>query len=405
MGGVDRVKALALASLIGAFAATSFSNSFFEIFSGLFLGLSLLGVLYQRRWDIFKNRLALAAAVYLLVVLFSVIPSEYLSNSLRGAFRVLRSLLMVLLTVWVVDDGRKFKTVFFCLLGVAFVVGLDACLQGFFGFDLIRREGLTVFRTGWGRVTGPFHHANDFSAYLSLVLFFFIGMLPHVFRRMNGKARWFYGGGSVLLLVCLLWTYARGAWLAVLATLFLMVLLRKSRNMFLLLVLGVALVLALSPAMLKVRFASLADLKDGTLTERRLLWEESLEMIRQRPWLGFGVNTYSKVEPYFKSNKVYTDNQYAHNGYLQMAAETGLLGLGSFLLLLSVFFSETARVLPKSKDAFLKSAALSVLLGIVSFLIHSATDTDLQSLRLVSAFWLSMGLTWAAVRILESSGS
>ena len=45
------------------------------------------------------------------------------------------------------------------------------------------------------------------------------------------------------------------------------------------------------------RFASLWDLKDGTIKERHILWDESLRMWKERPFLGHGINTYSKVEP------------------------------------------------------------------------------------------------------------
>ena len=134
--------------------------------------------------------------------------------------------------------------------------------------------------------------------------------------------------------------------------------------------------------------------------ERRLLWGEALDMIRERPWLGFGPNTYSKMEPLYKSKKIYTDNQYAHNSYLQMAAETGLLGILSFLSLVGYAWTVCYAAFRRSGPSFLSSAGMALNFGLLAFLIHSVIDTNLQSLLLVNTLWLALGMAWAAKRLI-----
>ena len=125
-------------------------------------------------------------------------------------------------------------------------------------------------------------------------------------------------------------------------------------------------------------------------------------MIEKSPWLGMGLNTFSDNAPFYKSELIRTDVQYAHNGYIQMTVETGIVGLISFLLVLIYFFSSTLPILSKQPAGFLEAGGLAVVFGVLAFLIHSAADTNLHSVLLVSNLWLSMGLAWAAVTILKN---
>ena len=400
-GWVKNAKKLALIALAASLVAASFSNSFFEIFCGLFLGLSLVCVLAEKKTEILQGPFALAAGIYLLVVALTVLGSGYPAESLRGVFRVLRCVLMSLFTVYLVDEEKKFTKLFTVFAASAGLIAVDALVQGFSGREFLLHRGMTPYTEEVMRVTGPFRHANDFAAYLSMTVFLFLGMLPHALRKGQKRERAWCFVGSLFLVSCLLWTYSRGAWLAVAVVYALMAVLKQSRALLLTLLVAIVLISALSPESLKGRVRSLRDSRNGTMVERRILWEEALRMTRERPWLGHGINTYTKIEPLFKSKSVYTDNQYAHNGYLQIAAETGWLGLGAFLAVILAFFAETLKVHLRRQNEFLSAAALSILFGVLSFLIHSATDTNLQSLRLVSLLWLAMGLVLAAKNIAQ----
>jgi putative inorganic carbon (HCO3(-)) transporter len=83
--------------------------------------------------------------------------------------------------------------------------------------------------------------------------------------------------------------------------------------------------------------------------------------------------------------------RYAHNCYLQVAAETGLVGLAAFLWLLWSLMSQLA------KAAFKTSLKEHVILlgcfaGLLAFLIQSAVDTNFYSLRQAALFWVVSGL-------------
>ena len=212
---IEKAKLPAFWAFLGALVGLAFSNSIFEIFSGIYLALTLFVVVGQKHREVFKGRTAMLALLYLAVVLLSLLGSAYWDNSLKGAFRVFRCVLMCFFSSTVIDTEKKFKTAFFVMAWTALVMGLDAWVQAVSGFDLIRRMAMIPFTHQVGRVTGPFSHANDFSAYLCVVFFIFVGMIPFAWRRKQWKSRLFFLSGTVVLGLSLLWTYARGAWMAV----------------------------------------------------------------------------------------------------------------------------------------------------------------------------------------------
>lgn len=395
------LKSFAFWALAGALVAASFSNSLFEIFSGFFMILSLFLIVVEKKGFVFKSLFGLAVGIYLLIVFLSLTQSNYPSESLRGVFRVLRCAWMCFSVIYLVNDEKKFERLFYLLVATAIVIGVDALVQGVFGIEFLRGRQMTPFTEQAGRVTGPFGHANDFSAYLSFSIFLFIGLLGQTLHKRSWKKLGLCLGGAALLGTCLLWTYARGAWLAVAVSCGAMLIFQRSRVLLATILMVAALIFFLAPPSLKARAASLWNPLDGTVTERRALWTEALQMTAQKPWLGYGINTYSKIEPQFKSKLVYTDKQYAHNGYLQIAAETGWVGLTSFFAVLISFLLAAFKKQDAGKERFLSAAAAALTFGIISLLIHSAMDTDLQSLRLVSFLWLSMGLVLAAKNILK----
>lgn len=380
-------------------ASLTFSNSLFEISCGVFAGFAILSLALSRQTAPLRSWFAAAAFAYLAVCALSVTQTEHLSTALKGVLKAAKGAALALLAVHVVDSRERFRLVYRCLWIVALVVALDALVQALTGFDLLRFREMTPYFGRTRRLTGPYHHANDFSAYLVMTLFLFAASAPPGSSRPWTWVRW---GVPALLIYCLFQTYARAAWISAGAALAVLAVLRRNRWMILILAAAIGWALFLSPPMLRQRVHSIWDGRDSTMSERRLLWSEALRMSAERPWLGFGVNTYAKNEPRFKAPGASVDNQYAHNGYLHMAAEIGWVGLAAFLSVLAAFY---ARVLPlraRTGGSWEASAAIAIAAGVLAFLIHSLAETNLHSLRLVNGFWLAMGLALAAARLSEA---
>jgi O-antigen ligase len=111
-------------------------------------------------------------------------------------------------------------------------------------------------------------------------------------------------------------------------------------------------------------------LSDG----RSLAAQVALRMFRASPWLGTGLNTFEQIFPRFHSG--HTRLYFAHNDYLQVLAETGLVG-GMALAALAVLSIRRFRRFDKDAAGEyrqLNSGCWAALAGIV---IHSAFDWNL----------------------------
>jgi len=128
-------------------------------------------------------------------------------------------------------------------------------------------------------------------------------------------------------------------------------------------------------------------------------WREALSIIRRYPALGVGLNTYSQVAPEYKVSW----GGYPHNCYLQMAAETGLLGLGAFVWVFGALFTASFRSLRAMKDCFLRAVCAGVLAGLFGFMVHSFFDTNFYSVQLGNFMWLCMAVVVAAQMIETNS--
>ena len=119
-------------------------------------------------------------------------------------------------------------------------------------------------------------------------------------------------------------------------------------------------------------------------------------MLTHYPVFGVGVNTYCANYPTYKlyepPGAETASNMYAHNSFLQMACETGLVGLAIFLWFLFRLFKQGRRAYMSISDNYLKITCLCAAACLIGFLINGMTETSLYYGRVVMIFWLIAGV-------------
>ena len=214
-------KQLAFYFLLPVLVAVSVSNSLFTVFSSLFMFVAVYSFFKEKQVVSWKNPWFLCIAAYLLLNFLAVLPSEYLLHSVRGAFRTFRAALLCGCAIYVLDSEQRWRTAFRFLVLALVLVGMDALAQGATGMEILRQRPMTAYLEGTKRLTGPYPHANDFSAYLSLMIPFLGLLLPAGRRYFSTREFWVIVGAFGIALSCFVGTYARGAWAAVLFSFFL----------------------------------------------------------------------------------------------------------------------------------------------------------------------------------------
>ncbi len=126
-------------------------------------------------------------------------------------------------------------------------------------------------------------------------------------------------------------------------------------------------------------------LRDWSGAVRRMTWEETSRMLRNRPILGAGLSGYPiTFAPYHRAKiEIF---QYPHNFILNFWSEMGLLGLIAFLWIVRQFF----RASPLALDAVM-----------VTVLVHGLVDVPYFKNDLALLFWVLVGL--AMIRDLDKS--
>lgn len=121
-----------------------------------------------------------------------------------------------------------------------------------------------------------------------------------------------------------------------------------------------------------------------TAENRLLITQKSIQLIQQKPILGYGIENFSLAFPAIIIGKdiglkdIVVDS--SHNLFLDLAVQTGLVGLGLFLIFLAVTFIQGLK-----HDAFVKAALLSTIAFVV---IHQFSP---YSAVPMSLFWLCLG--------------
>jgi len=356
-----------------------------------------------------------ALVVFFVVNAISVIFSADFALSFVAFFeKTIKFILIFFMVVETINTEKRFKKLIWIVLASAALIALDALAQYFNGMDFLKGYEFN------GRLRASFSVGNGFAGWLIIILSFLLGLLAD----RNGR-RW---GIGVLLIALVLFlipflalTYSRGGWLGFMIALLAMmayVLIRASfarRIFYLSVAAGLVVTFVILPKpvktkinsiceaefksnrTLKERMLSVLNMKSGSIPIRFNLWRESLKIIKEDPLTGCGLNMYSAVARDYKSFE--GGGIYPHNSYLQMAAETGLVGLASFMWMLFVFFRMSLIYLKQHKDYLM----LGIVSGILGFLVQACFDTHLYSLQMVVLFWFMLGLGTAVIKMRVSS--
>jgi O-antigen ligase len=236
------------------------------------------------------------------------------------------------------------------------------------------------------------------------------GILKGVYRysrRIGGLFLLLLFAISCILIPWNLWlTYSRGGWLSALVIVLVILpfLIFKKKSpagnitalIFATLILGSVFMTPTAesaPQKIRVREESfLKRVKDSaTVTQRFSYWRTGFEMVKDRPWLGVGWGAFEKAYPRYMALGAYP-TKLAHNNYLQVWAETGIVGLNAFIGMWLIFAYTFWRKMRADSTRELRGIACGLGAGVFGFLAHSLVDFDLYLPTLTYYVFALMGL-------------
>jgi len=146
---------------------------------------------------------------------------------------------------------------------------------------------------------------------------------------------------------------------------------------------------------------------DALLGERLSQWTLTWQAIEQAWLLGYGGNSYADVFQIFRGDQDFRQvvfNQ-AHNDYLHIWLEQGLVGLALWLGLLSIALRAAFRGFTNSASQLSRAVLISVAVVLIAALAQSAVDFNLQILNIRVYFFVIMSLVFSVPAIRHKKGA
>ena len=359
-------------------------------------GLAIVAVLLvwsaatirQRVLTIAWTWLDLTAALFLAFVLVQQV--RHLSLDPAGTSEAVLKLAMCLLVFFLtrqlfylasVEGWNGFG---FCVLLYASAMGLFAIIEFFTMPGSV--FGLAQFPDS---AFGTYVNRDHFAGLMEMLMPIAGAYYMAVGRK--GRLSLLWGCGLAIAVVALLLTGSRGGFLAFAGEVFLLLTViavrtRAQRRGLLLAAVAVFLmgaawfVLFLAPPGLSSRFASVAHFRDSSVNGNRLeAAEDTFRMFAQHPVTGAGLGSFEAVYPQVQSFVSEKTWPYAHNDYVELLAETGVIGGAIALAALAIFLYQSVWL--GFRRRLLGSAAwiqLGATIGCCGLLIHSAADFNLR---------------------------
>jgi putative inorganic carbon (HCO3(-)) transporter len=378
-----------------------------------------LWVIQRRQWPLRATPLDKPILVFLAVQVVTTIFSVSPYVSLYGLHFRQDGLITILnwVVVFFLAVNHLRKPAHVRRIMAVWVVG--GCVVA--GTSILQHFGFRLFDMDpyffGARVFGTLGNPDFLGTYLVMTFPLTIGLFLTTGRPWE-KALW--SGSFAALIISLVYTFTRDAWLGgafALAVLLVLFWRQAIAHRFwfigVAMVLGAFLVATQSGMLAGLRvqgeegapdvpavsrtISSMGEVGSGTAEVRLLMWRGTLEMIADNPLLGVGINgfmpifsRYAPVE-YARGEGLERFPDKAHNDFLNILANQGIVGFGVYLWLIIAlgvaFFRHLRNQIDNRNPAYpLLLALFAAWIGYLaqSFFLFPTVDTG-------ALFWLMMG--------------
>lgn len=140
---------------------------------------------------------------------------------------------------------------------------------------------------------------------------------------------------------------------------------------------------------------------------RLYIWEKTVELISQRPLLGYGAGSYGYYFPQGTKEKVQALERYnvfctkPHNFYLAFAFNYGIPALLALLALFFMHFVKTIKFIIKHKDSEITPIILALFVFWLGFLLQWLVNDSVIGTSVV--FWVLFGMAVSMMRQTEEA--
>lgn len=257
----------------------------------------------------------------------------------------------------------------------------------------------------------PFY--NDHTAYAAVLALFIPPMIAFMRDRYSSfRERFLAGFMSIMLIIAIILSYTRAAWLSLIVTLIVYFIYSFRIKFYNVLLIGAGLVTLFmifsSDIFMKLEknrqdsatdfnkhIKSISNIStDASNLERINRWNSALRMWKQKPFLGWGPGTYQfNYAPFQKSSETTIistnagDSGNAHSEFIGPLSEEGVFGMLAMILIVITVIYRSSILFSTAKDPNIRLLTLGILLGLVTYFVHGTLNNFLDTDKLSVPFW------------------
>ncbi|MCB0754405.1 MAG: O-antigen ligase family protein [Flavobacteriales bacterium] len=260
-------------------------------------------------------------------------------------------------------------------------------------------------------VMSPFF--NDHTSYGAVLAMFYPLLVGLVFSNQYSRSwKVVFIGLLALFTMALILSYTRAAWVSLIGAFGVFMIMKLRIRFTTVLTLAVVFVGALilswetivmkleqnrqdSSAELTEHVQSITNIStDASNLERLNRWGSAWRMFKERPFVGWGPGTYMFQYAPFQLSSEKTiistnagDAGNAHSEYIGPLSESGVFGMLSFIIVVIAVLYYAIILYPKIKNAEHRLYLMSLLLGLITYLIHGMLNNFLDTDKASAPFW------------------
>jgi len=363
-------------------------------------------ILYQRKFEnrIIRHPVSIAIAANLIWILITSITSTMPVVSLKFfTARIWFVIAFYLLGTQLFKNFENTKK-FIWLYVVSFTAIIFYVLNRQYESGLFNQVAANY-------VVSPFY--SDHTSYGAMLAMFIPVLLGFEFAsEYSSQTKFLIFFVLLIFLVAFIFSYTRAAWISFAGMIFIWLLIKfklKLRTVLLIftglttfffiykseILIKLSLNKQDSSKNIEKHLESIANVTtDASNLERLNRWSCAIRMFNERPVFGWGPGTYMfKYAPFqlsYEKTIISTnaaDRGNAHSEYIGPLAESGALGMVTFIMILITTVYTALKVYLHSKKKEIKMLSLCLLLGLITYFIHGLLNNFLDTDKASVPFW------------------
>lgn len=343
-----------------------------------------------------KSKVFIPVALFILSILLSLLRAKVVDYvQLYYQFSVI---FLFFIVISMARDPVIINRIIFTMVLSTFLVSVAAIIQFILQENPVlfstlfgNTSGSILYGDGFYRSIGTFTQPNALGGFLLLGLPFCLFYFQH---PAGMKYRVIPAAMLFLVLLALFSTLSRSAILGFGVVIFFSLFL-GGRWKLKLGVTGLVILLMLFlffPTLIntiQTRFSTMLSGEFDSHIVRLVLYQSAIKMFESSPVFGIGLGNFIVSQDILEVKG-------AHNVFLNILAELGLLGLTSFLAIQFFVLKNNLKFIRQEKSGVLPSMALCGSLSIIGFLAAGLFDSLLHSFVISFYFWLMVAISLAA---------